>query len=263
MQVAAFCVATPGFAKEFDEVIRKLHAVLPLYLDAFPAADNSYYRLAFALATAHREQEAAELVHQAALSAKRITDPATAANTLYYAALMQLRLGDKAGYRATCKALVELPVDKLLGITKSRPIWTPCLAPDALDDSTLLVKRAEKLVASISLNERHFGLYVWGAALYRAGQYEQAAQRLEESIAAYPSGPERGDDTVNYQQLLLAMTQWQLGQRDTARQLLAETLPAIDKELDSPSTSWNRRATLEILRREAAALIGRKVTDGS
>ena len=101
-----------------------------------------------------------------------------------------------------------------------------------------------------------------GAALYRAGQYEQAAQRLEESIAAYPSAPaDTGFDTLNYQQLFLAMTKWQLGQRDEARRLLAETQSAVDKELQAPSTLWNRRTSLELLRREAEALIEPKEAD--
>ena len=57
------------------------------------------------------------------------------------------------------------------------------------------------------------------------------------------------------------MTQWQLGQRDVARQLLAETLPAVEEELQSPSNTWTRRATLEILRSEAEALIEPKEAD--
>jgi hypothetical protein len=57
------------------------------------------------------------------------------------------------------------------------------------------------------------------------------------------------------------MTQWQLDQKDEARHLLTETLPDVDKELQSPASSWNRRATLEILRDEATALIEPKEAD--
>ena len=59
---------------------------------------------------------------------------------------------------------------------------------------------------------------------------------------------------MNCQRLFLAMTKWQLGQQVEARKLLAEILPAVDRELDFPASEWNRRATLEILRREAEAL---------
>ena len=64
-------------------------------------------------------------------------------------------------------------------VSTNRDRFGPCLAPDALDDPTLPVKRAEDFVANNSLNERHFGLYLLGAALYRAGQYEQAAEELK------------------------------------------------------------------------------------
>jgi hypothetical protein len=94
-----------------------------------------------------------------------------------------------------------------------------------------------------------------GAALYRAGRYKQAAERLEESVHAYSIAPSLGYDTINYQQLLLAMAKWQLGHKDEARKLLAQTLPAVNKELESPLTGWNRRATLEIPQHEAQTLI--------
>ncbi len=57
------------------------------------------------------------------------------------------------------------------------------------------------------------------------------------------------------------MTRWRRGQQVEARQLLAETLPAIETELQSPASSWNRRATLELLRNEAEDLIGHEKAD--
>ncbi len=221
-----------------------------------PEVTNDYANFAYYLATSNRKEEAVEIVGKAALGAKRLTDPYASANALYYVALMQLRLGDEAGYRANCKALFDVPVGNLDEVPKSRPIWTSCLGPNSLEDLDLLVTRAEALVAGSAPDPRHFSLYVLGAALYRAGQYERAAERLEESIAAYPSSPSLpGYDTINYQRLLLAMTKWQQGQRDAARRLLAESQPAVEKELRSPSSSWNRRATLEVLSGEAEALI--------
>jgi tetratricopeptide (TPR) repeat protein len=173
-----------------------------------------------------------------------------------------LRLGDRAGYRSTCNALIDLPpVRSVDQSVNSRPVWPLCLAPDALDDMSRLVNRAEKFFTENPQHERHFNLYVLGAALYRAGDYKRAAQKLEESIDAYPRFPESSSDTLNYQQLLLAMTKWQLGKRDEARLLLAETQPAVDKELQFPSTTWVRRTTLELFRDEADALIEPKEAD--
>jgi len=51
------------------------------------------------------------------------------------------------------------------------------------------------------------------------------------------------------------MTKWQLGHQDAARRLLAETLPALDRELQSDSRPWIYQVGLEALRREAIELI--------
>jgi hypothetical protein len=155
--------------------------------------------------------------------------------------------------------LVELPNYSADDVVKSKSIWTLCIAPNALQDFNLVVTRAERFVANASPDRRHYWLTVLGAALYRAGRYKQADERLDESGVVYSSSlPGPFFDVRNYQRLFLAMTKWQLGQRDDARRLLGDTLPVIDKELQSLSIVWNRRATLELLRAEAQALIGPK-----
>jgi tetratricopeptide (TPR) repeat protein len=228
-------------------------------IDSMPVATSEIVsdnlRLAYFLVAAEKEKEAGEFVHQAALHVKHIRDSNASADALYYLAVMQLRLGDMAGYRATCNALAEVPFGKLSGLKKSRPIWTRCLGPDAIDDPKLSVKLAEQLVSDPSVGELHFRLYVLGATHYRSRQFDQAAQRLAESIAAFPSYSAPVTDSKNYHRLFLAMTQWQLGQKGDARRLLTDTLPDITEELESPTSTWNRRATLEILRHEAEALI--------
>jgi tetratricopeptide (TPR) repeat protein len=243
---------------EAEGYYRKGIVVLEDPLRTQPDVTGVHARIAHYLTTIHREQEAAEFLRKATLNTERLTDPNDSANALYYIAVAQARLGDKAGYRSTCKVLGELPFNKLVGVTKSRPIWTLCLAPHAVDDFDQIVKRGHEFAA---IDKSHFSLYVLGAALYRAGQYVQAAERLEESSAAYhhdPLPPGAAYEGRNYQQLFLAMTKWQRGQRDEARRLMAETLPAVEKELQSPSSAWNRRATLELLRAEAKALIGQE-----
>jgi hypothetical protein len=52
------------------------------------------------------------------------------------------------------------------------------------------------------------------------------------------------------------MTKWQLGRKDEARRLLERTLPDVEKELQSPSRLWQERIVLEVLHREAEAMIG-------
>jgi tetratricopeptide (TPR) repeat protein len=203
----------------------------------------------------HRREEAGEFIQKGILHAKLTEDAGTLANSHYYLAVMQARIGEWAGYRETCQALIELSLSGVDDLTKSRRVWTPSLAPDALDDLGPHVKRAEDYHDNCAQIDHHFRLYVLGAAYYRAGQYDQAAQRLEESIAAFPTRTSPVTDSLNYHKLFLAMTQWHLGAADEARRLLEETLPEVDKELKSPASGWNRRATLELLRGEAEALI--------
>ena len=83
IEVARVCAATPGFAGEVDEMNRLLKAEFSDVL-------------------------------------ANVTDPNISANAFSFIAVAQLRLGDKTGYRATCKALVALPFVKLDGRTKSR-----------------------------------------------------------------------------------------------------------------------------------------------
>ena len=169
--------------------------------------------------------------------------------------MAQLRLDDEAGYRATCKAMADLPIESADDLTTLRWTNTLCMWPDALEDMSLVVQRADELVANNSLGQRHFVLYVSGSALFRDGQYQRAADRLEESIAVYPKSPEPGLDIINWQRLFLVMTKWKLGEQEAAHQLLAETLPDVDKQIESPLCLADYRAHLEILRREATDLI--------
>ena len=141
-------------------------------------------------------------------------------------------------------------------------LWILCLGPHAGEDLSVQIKQAKELLAKHSANGYSGTLFVrWvdlerlGGLLYRAGLYEQAAQHLEESLAAYPDDALRDFRTALDKKLLLAMAKWQLGQRDEARRLLAETLPALDKWLQKPINTWMRRAEIELLRREAVALI--------
>jgi serine/threonine protein kinase len=215
----------------------------------------TYLEHALLLAATHREDEAAESVPKATLYTNRITHPVELVNALYYLAIAQLRLGDEAGYRATCKALVDVPTTGVDDHSKWRATWACCLAHDALDDPSLPVKRAKEFVASNSLNQHHFALQGLGAALFRARQYDDAAEVLQESLAAYPSDVPYGYASINYTRMLLAMITWHQAKQDDAQRLLAQWLPDVDKELQTPSLHFHRRATLEILRREAVALI--------
>jgi serine/threonine protein kinase/Tfp pilus assembly protein PilF len=219
-----------------------------------------YTCLAYHLTATERSQ-AVDYVDRASASARTLTDPTFLAGSLYYVALMQARLGDTAGYRATCETIVSLPMSEIESPGKKRPIETSCLLPGALEDPSVPVKLAEEVLAAHPPNDASVGPKFLGVALYRAGQFDEAAKQLEKAIELYPSGPPLPTHSINSTRLLLAMTKWQLGQQDAARELLSETLPAVEEEVQKLTTKWNRRASLELLRGEAEALI--KVTETS
>jgi non-specific serine/threonine protein kinase/serine/threonine-protein kinase len=220
-------------------------------------ADITYYCLSFAyyFDAMGKHQEAADFAHKAALTAQRLRKPLEPAQMLVYVAIARLRLGDKAGYREACAPLRSVPLrftddDFNLGC-----IWICCLGPGAVDDPTLLVREAEKLASHNSFHAPYVDFSLLGAAHYRAGNYKQAAQCLEQSIAKYPSDPPPTHGTAIWPQLLLTMTKWQQGEHDEAKRLLADVKPASDKHVQSQTMYWHRRAVTEILRREAEALI--------
>jgi serine/threonine protein kinase len=221
-----------------------------------------YTCVAYYLTATHRPQQAADYVGRASASAKRLTDPTLLAESLYYVALMQARLGDTAGYRATCKTMVGLPFSEIVPPRdKGRFIVTLCILPGALEDPRVPVKLVEAHLAKNPRIEPHAGPNLLGTALSRAGHFEQAAKQLEDALELYPSRPPLAAYSINSLRLRLAMTKWQLGQRDAARELLSKTLPAIEEEMQIPTCLWNRRALLELWRGEAQALIGPKEAD--
>jgi serine/threonine protein kinase len=228
VELIRICGATPGFSHQIDQLTHRLSADLL----------------------------------QITIDAKRQKTPEASADALYNVAVIQLQFGDEAGYRATCNALVDLPDFVDNDVVEARSIWILCLAPNSLDDLNLPVTRAERLIRKSEQYQPHSVKCVSGAALYRADKYDRAAKLLTQDIEDFPGGPmSLAFDPINYRKLFLAMTNWQLGQKSEARRLLAEVQLAVDKELQSPALVWSRRATLEILRREAEALIRPKAAD--
>jgi tetratricopeptide (TPR) repeat protein len=229
--------------------------------DVALAVASNYIHIALFFTATHRDDEAAELLRKTTVYAKYARNPVESVEILWAIAIGKLYAGDDAGYRASCQALADLPVDTLDDLNKARQILIWCLAPDALEDLSLPVRRAEDLAANNSLGQPHVGPFCSGAALYRNGQYDRAAEQLAKSIAAYPKHPVPGFDIINYSRLLLPMAKWNLGQRDEARRLLAEALPAVDEQIQTPSTWSHLRAIVEIFRGEAVALIEPKEAD--
>jgi hypothetical protein len=262
----------PDVEATIRSLLNKSQWRLGVYGHARPIAETefaiSYTWLANYLATNHREEEAKALIQTAAdhldHAVKRGLAPAFYINALYYLAIARLRLGDEAGYREACTAILRVQDDNADDSIPYQRLWILCLGSHAGEDLNALLQQAEGFVAnrpSFQFNHPSVDLRVLGGLLYRAGHYEQAAKRLNESIAASHNDPLRGFRTILNTQLLLVMTKWQLGQRDEARRQLAEIQPALDEWLRSPSNFWLMRAQIETLRREAEALIAPKEAD--
>jgi Tfp pilus assembly protein PilF len=96
-----------------------------------------------------------------------------------------------------------------------------------------------------------------GAVLFRAGRFEEAADRLEAALRIPRVDPAH----ATYARFLLAMTRVRQGDVAAARAPFAEAARWTDAATATPEAraaaglTWNRAATLDLLRREAAALL--------
>jgi serine/threonine protein kinase len=249
---------------------------LPAEFAQHPWADVAGNCCSFAcyFARIGKHEEAAEFLRRATLAQQRLQMPLYSLGALLSVATARLRLGDEAGYRAACRVLADPPVriinkdfdqahefNKQADEYNQTRLWVCFLGPDAVDDPSVLVKQAEEFAAHNSMLAPYIDLDLLGAAHFRAGHYEQAAQYFEQSIAQSPSERPPSHGPVHGTKLRLAMTKWQLREHDGARRLLREIQPEIDKYLETPTIVWLDTAATELLRREAEALIQPKETD--
>jgi serine/threonine protein kinase/WD40 repeat protein len=166
--------------------------------------------------------------------------------------LFRLVLEGPAGYRAACRELIrDFPAADMPPRAANLLAWSGALSDGAVEDYGPLVRLAESAVASRPSQDR---LNTLGALLYRAGRFEEAIRQLDRSVAAHGAGG------TQYDALFLALAHHRLGHREEAcRWYRRGTAPA-PAELFKPDTigdsSWIPRLELELLRREAAAVLG-------
>jgi WD40 repeat protein/tetratricopeptide (TPR) repeat protein len=160
-------------------------------------------------------------------------------------ALVCLERGDRAGYRAVCRALLD-DHSKRNTSQEAEIIARICtLGPDATDE----LERAVPLV-QYAVERSHAAPSTLGAILYRAGRVTDALLCLNESIAA-KQGVKALRDL-----LFLAMAHHRLGHTLDARRCLKEALPPIvTLRAEERPISWPDRVEYQILQREAEALI--------
>ena len=134
------------------------------------------------------------------------------------------------------------------------------LAPDAVADWTKPLQLAEK--ARADDGKGYHKITKLGAVLYRAGRFKEAAQRLAEAEVAFQQTPNAGS-TIVYTWLFQAMAHHRLGHAAEAASWLEKAVQEIDEPSpkttqDAATNDWNRRLTLQLLRREAEELLAKK-----
>jgi hypothetical protein len=156
--------------------------------------------------------------------------------------LSLLEAGDRSGVRRSCE-------DFLMRFPKATDPETPVavisscvMAPDAVGDLGALVRLAESARDWAEESVTH----VRGAALYRAGRFDEAIRSLEKGIQL------RGGNSSSQSRAFLALAHYRLGHRDEARRWLDKLLAARPKE--GADFSWDD-VEIRILRREAESLI--------
>jgi eukaryotic-like serine/threonine-protein kinase len=181
---------------------------------------------------------------------------------LYREALARLQLGDVTDYRQICAAALARLDPARKADDVRWPVWTCVLAADAVADWDEPLRLAGKAAADNPKSYRALNLH--GAVLYRAGQYREALERLTEAEQAYL--PDDGKlNVAAYNWLFLAMAHSRRGHVEEAKKWHAKAIQWIDQETQKSkepgaanSLPWNRRLTLQLLRREAEELLKQK-----
>jgi serine/threonine protein kinase/WD40 repeat protein/tetratricopeptide (TPR) repeat protein len=165
-------------------------------------------------------------------------------------AILRLETGDEEGYRALCEKLLnqfggDLPPEVCNTIS-----WTCAIGKNAVADYGAAIELAERSVASQPSSNR---LNTLGAALYRAGRYNEAFDRLQQAVARHGSGG-TADDWV-----FLAMTEEMRGNHAQAQGWLRridEAIIADDAQMRTQGRApWRQRLGLKLLHAEARELI--------
>jgi tetratricopeptide (TPR) repeat protein len=156
--------------------------------------------------------------------------------------------GNKAGVRRACEDLLRRFGSTTDPVQANAVAWSCVMAPDAVADFETPVRLAEAALAAHpgKGKARSDVLKTLGAVLYRAGHFEEAIRRLDESIQI------RGDGGDPRAFAFLALAHHRLGRRDEAERWLDKLVAYRPKEGFDVSIE---DMDIRILRREAESLI--------
>jgi len=204
---------------------------------------------------------------KAAADSAKVVEPIPQGAELWMQrASYHLQAGDTAAYRAACKQMLERFGQTKDPITAHQIALSCLLIPQAVDDEKLVLQLAEQSLAGAP--DDPWCLITLGAALYRAGQYDAAADlgpiaKISLDDRFWSSGKDGGPLLA---WLVLAMAHHRLGHTDEARSWLDKAVQRMDKEsaakeigpLRLQSHVW---AMCLVLRREAQELLSKASTD--
>jgi WD40 repeat protein/tRNA A-37 threonylcarbamoyl transferase component Bud32 len=155
------------------------------------------------------------------------------------AAIVSLAAGDHAGYRRICNDVLETFLRSGDANQLNGAAWICALGPDAVADFQPLLRELDRVFGpDPDANQ----LNTLGAVLYRAGRFDDAVRRLEQSIA-------KRDKVGTVQDwLFLAMAHRRLGHAAESQKWLEK---AVQGGKQGRGGSWDQSLELQLLRREA------------
>jgi tetratricopeptide (TPR) repeat protein len=156
--------------------------------------------------------------------------------------------GDVVGVRNACRDLFKRfgRSSNSNSRVANSVAWSCVLTPDADLDPKGPLQVAEDVQIWLLADSRSVSFLTVGAALYRAGRFEEAIRRLDESIRA------TGGQGAPKAAAFLALAHHRLGHRDEARRWLDKLGSYQSKE--GAESFWDE-VEIRILRREAESLI--------
>jgi serine/threonine protein kinase/tetratricopeptide (TPR) repeat protein len=162
----------------------------------------------------------------------------------YGLAVVNLQLGDREGYRKACAEMLARQSVLKDDDFESYTAYSFGLGPGPTDDYAPVIELARRSVAKRTTSGQR--RLILGALLFRAGQYEEARQRLREAIAA------QDDQHASqlYGRYFLAMTHHHLGQSEDAQRVWQQA-----RNLGYPYYTWRFQVLLQLLARETRQLL--------